>query len=595
MKIKSIKKAALVIVLAFTLLTQIPFNPKIEARTPPQGSPQIPVVPYVPVYISNPINLQNAAVFAWQEFIALNWPAADHKGVGSFTRDAPNTSEKFGDPTFTDALVWHTFRSKVEIYSQNAPHGYVDDAEKSYGYDAYPPVYNYSIGQIPPFNGIPYTSTPWINLDENSQIGVDTMFAGVAPKTSEQQDKPVTQQILFLAKANRHEYNYVAANKWWYQQRFDGGKPVFPPLVATQEYIKKYKKSPPPASGNLFSPAGLVSFPIRTIEIKSAWRQLTDKEKSNKRFYMTKVRYYRPFPDSSEDKPHVGYVDDTWGLVALHIIQKIESSPFFIYATFSQANNLLDEEGNPIEDADGRLIKNKTAPPLDPDITSRNATSANPANQNSIQAFSPLNGNAKPGKRLYYINTPPDPPPTLTPQGIVALNKRKHDIPETIIQVNRAAHDAIEKYNNDNRIKDSPWMHYKLVSVQYQPYDKKPGITYKGEPGGPDPAVYYQANEVVESNYNLQVFSGQFQPGVSSYNRDVSNLITDYNTDGSVFKNTYYNGSGYLMGGCMGCHGNAQVRGGDFSFIFLVGPVRAPDILGVPASSSKFRELFSGK
>ena len=44
--------------------------------------------------------------------------------------------------------------------------------------------------------------------------------------------------------------------------------------------------------------------------------------------------------------------------------------------------------------------------------------------------------------------------------------------------------------------------------------------------------------------------------------------------DGSPFFNVYYNGEkpdgthfGFNMGGCMGCHGNAQVNGSDFSFI----------------------------
>jgi hypothetical protein len=146
--------------------------------------------------------------------------------------------------------------------------------------------------------------------------------------------------------------------------------------------------------------------------------------------------------------------------------------------------------------------------------------------------------------------------------------------------------------------------------VQYQPYDKPAGTIYTGASGGPDPSTYYQANEVVETNYNLQVFSGQFQNNLPSPNQNanINNLITDYNSDstsslyGKPFYNVYYpstsGGKAANMGGCMGCHGNAQVAGADFSFIFKGGRVTAPEV-GTPPNPTpsemglaKFRKLL---
>ncbi|MFL5337171.1 MAG: hypothetical protein ACJ8H8_29355, partial [Geminicoccaceae bacterium] len=53
---------------------------------------------------------------------------------------------------------------------------------------------------------------------------------------------------------------------------------------------------------------------------------------------------------------------------------------------------------------------------------------------------------------------------------------------------------------------------------------------------------------------------------------------------------------GVNMGGCMGCHGNAQVTGGtDFSFILFEGFTRQPETpsaLGDPALAAKYLELF---
>ena len=99
---------------------------------------------------------------------------------------------------------------------------------------------------------------------------------------------------------------------------------------------------------------------------------------------------------------------------------------------------------------------------------------------------------------------------TSEPQGLVYVNRRIHSIPATVIDVNQTAHEAIMAYNQANNLSNSPWLYYKLVNVQSQPIDKPtPGVDYTA----PDAATYYQANIVVETDYNLQVFSGRFQQG----------------------------------------------------------------------------------
>lgn len=574
-------------------------------RTSSQPTPSaltITISPNVPNDISAPINLNSAAQFAWQEFIALNWPAVPQTGALN-TRDKPDGSKNFGDPGYFGPLVWHTFRGKVEIFPGiGNPPGYNPSAAASYGYDT-PPKYIYSNapatappnqggvgtpnGQVLRFSPFgPVTATPWINLDENSEIGITSMYAGINPAAPSPGNL-----ILFLAKANRTEYNYVARNKWW-KNSVVGSNPTRQAAISsTQAFIGSNTRDPSPGSPSL------VSFPNGTIELKAAWRKLSPAEIASKRFYTTKVRYYRTISTGpNTNKP--GYVDAVFGLLALHIIQKTPSAPYFIYATFSQADNLLDENGNRIEDENGTLIRNQNAPPLDPMVVSQNATSANPATPSSIQHFTPLQSMTDPKKRLFYINTPVQapPPPYVSVQGKVALNKRIHNIPQAIIGVNQMAHSAISAYNQQKGIPSSPWLYYKLVNVQYQPYDKPAGITYQGLPGGPDPSTYYQANEVVESDYILQVFSGQFQntplPPPSNYNPN-GFLITDYNNDGTVFKNVAFNGKGYEMGGCMGCHGNAQNAGAGFSFIFKGGPVGSPETDDPSTGLQKFTKLFA--
>ena len=95
------------------------------------------------------------------------------------------------------------------------PHGGVG------GYED-PPQYVYDPGQVGTYPDLPSGQVPacdgssanpqpaWINLDEMSQIGLNVMFAGVG----DTQTFP-GQQILFMAKANHAEYDYLTQNRWF--------------------------------------------------------------------------------------------------------------------------------------------------------------------------------------------------------------------------------------------------------------------------------------------------------------------------------------------------------------------------------------------
>ena len=247
-------------------------------------------------------SLQAAAIFAWQEFIALNWPAK--AGV----RDTPDMAQKFGAAT-SQPLVWHTFRSKNEIFpggnsASLPPHGYTSGgAPNNYGYND-PPQYVYNAAAVGNNGQVqacalqpPVTSPAWINLDEVTQIGLDSMFAGGVPAGS----IPVNsnpQLIQFLAKANLSEYAYVAQHSYWYSTNGS------PRAIATQNFKKA-------VANNAFPPAApFISFPTGTFEIKAAFRPLTAQEKSSNRFYSTQVRYYE---QGANGMPC--YREDQWGLI----------------------------------------------------------------------------------------------------------------------------------------------------------------------------------------------------------------------------------------------------------------------------------------
>jgi hypothetical protein len=401
--------------------------------------------------------------------------------------------------------------------------------------------------------------------------------------------------IRFLAKANRKQYVYVADNssatdankQWWYQ---------IPPdvVTATKTYLKEHKESPPSGSNKW------VSLPDGAIEIKAGWRPLNLSEITSGRFHTQTVRFYETGSKGT------CYRDATWGLAALHIIQKTPSAPYFIYATFEQADNILTADGKPVEDADGKIIAQPqplaaTTPQVclnDPVPNPTNSMTAPSVSGSVILTSDPVtckpsateNYCGAPGSRLYYRNTTFPPPNTQPSEGNICVDKRANAIPDYVIAANQQAHAAIASYLRQNSIKTAPWLAYKLINVQYLPYDKIPnpslpnGSLYTAQEPysatNPAPSSYYQANIVVETNRSLQLFAGGLSPNIS----------TEWNQDGTPHKNTYYGGKFNNMGGCMGCHGsqgqNPEGQAGDFSVILARGGLSTstPEVPAVETS-----------
>ena len=52
------------------------------------------------------------------------------------------------------------------------------------------------------------------------------------------------------------------------------------------------------------------------------------------------------------------------------------------------------------------------------------------------------------------------------------MTKRDNAIPDYVINANAAAHAAIADYLKTSGVKSAPWLYYKLINVQYLPYDK---------------------------------------------------------------------------------------------------------------------------
>ena len=571
-------------------------------------------------------DLTQAAAFAWQEFIALNWPN-EPLSNGTIQRETADASAVFGS-SFSSSidrpLVWETLRNKIEIFPSSGSNLYEKGIKALPDYDVLPDYANEYSESVPACSSAP-SQDAWVNLDESNEISEANMFAGVVPTegpVDPEGQKPggayTNQQFLYLAKGNRAEYDYVKDRQWNL-----GGTSFDTSKTETKDYITEDKRYEYPSLDETFTQDGktyyYVSLPngtddtygdVGTIELKSAWRQINSDEQE--KFHTAPVRYYTQNADGKVcyEQPDAG----AWGMAALHIIHKTPSAPYFIFATFSQADNILTEDGNPVENSDGSYKITPPATATTPDIKAdtpgtppAGTVYETPATKTQDQSFnydpsSLPKEHESTDERLYYVNTgypktngPPEPPETP-----IAVDKRQNDIPPEVIAVNQEAHDAISAYNKANGLSDSPWLHYKLVNVQWIPSTKAvPGPLYvKDSSKGQDldPSTYYLANEVVETDFILQLFSGQF---ASDFTR-----ITDFATttqqqqgfadDSEQYLNVFHAGKGFNMGGCAGCHGNAANAGADFSFILknAGGKVKPEDIGNAEAKKERIQQLL---
>ena len=527
------------------------------------------VSPVMPADISggtSDASVRDAALFAWQEFIALNWPALDGR------RDDPDTAQLFGDARFTGPLVWHTYRSKVEIYpgSGDAPPGFVSDASQQYGYDALPVRYLYADGEIAPCTGQTPVDVPaWINLDEVSQLLFDDLYAGVAADDANARaTNSDPQRARFVAKANGMGYAYVAdpATSYWTQGT------AFQDAVNNFLAVANGNGTPSQLNGQV------IRFPTGTIEVKGAWRPLTDAEQHSGRFYQTTVRYYEA---AAVGAANACYREAVWGLVGFHIIHKTPTAPSYIFATFEQADNLLTADGQRVEDDDGAIVRSVGA-----------ANEPEPVFTDGATPQISVNGEpycTAPGARLFYQELPIGfegaQQTGLPTGGIICVNRRLVDIPNGVRTVNHDVHDVLTRYLSAHGLGGSPWLSYKLVNVQWRPFDESDIDDH--DPDGPQGAgVFWLANLMLETDNTLQFFSGQIN--ANGARTDLPANFDHFNPQRSTYQNVLvFDDAGHLqrtynMGGCMGCHGLAAVQNGtDFSFILADGPVATPEPLGM--------------
>ncbi|MEP5155277.1 hypothetical protein [Planktotalea sp.] len=521
--------------------------------------------PAVPVNASGKVDYakeqEQLAIYAWQEFIAANWPS-------SFTSSAPTRGEPdpsktavdFAQPSNDGQLVWQTFAHRAEIYPE------IDATTQTYPtypktFDTVPEYVYSSAGAVPACGAYDSSTKTWAtdasnplsgvslfnNLDETSQIDLATLFVDgdpADPTVGDAGSQPLSmglskqpRRFIYEAKANRAVFDFVNENQFYDQtERLKAQIATYIAVRDNDQGGLSVCPTPDETSGQqiiCFPPA--TSDTVGAMFVKATWRQLTLDEYNSGRYLTAPiVRYRNPDPNSTTDT----FCHETiaaeptattlpYGLTGLHIIHKTTNYPTFVFATFEQADNLSAPSGS--------------------------------------------------YNNLFYYNRHEQAPIDPNRQNVTS---RAHPIPDDVNDITSQVHLQLRQLLAANGLSDSVWLYYNLVGVQ-------------GTPVYPEDTIdtdYFLANITTETNEVLRSFSGTL---------DASNGTIDPNVP-----NLSQGASHFVMGGCKGCHGNAQVGpapadgtaqpdpdtliASDFSFITQNAPFKGvPDAINQPLIASE--------
>lgn len=232
-------------------------------------------------------------VYSWNTFIALNWPA-------DTTTCTADTSRSVTDST--GDRVWQTYVDFSAVFEQSTPAAWCDQSAAAS--DA-PRQYK--------------------NLTKVAPV-VEQQFPGISEAFGH---GPLTDQngrwVRYNVRLNEDEYRYITTNEIYLKSKLEGFTVDFP-------------------NG---TPQGLCNGEdcgdIGSIELKAAWKVLTDEEISSGRFYLTEGIVF----NDASGSPSPGTNPVTLGLVGLHIQHKTATQASRFWSTFEQVDNTTSSFFNP--------------------------------------------------------------------------------------------------------------------------------------------------------------------------------------------------------------------------------------------------------
>ncbi|MGY3437508.1 MULTISPECIES: hypothetical protein [unclassified Marinovum] len=385
---------------------------------PPMISSALPLGVTVPSTVSSAIEARPFFdQFSWQSFIALNWPADPNAPGAPLDPNDPSTftSAAAGTPT-----VWESYATSYRLFGSG---------------QAEPPAFGTG-----PAEGDPCSA----NTKTLRMVAKGADITGnTIGDVNEAFSHPLIDQNLNYVYAevrfNDAYYDFVRSNGYYLKRN----------LSAAQQPLQMPESVT--SSGT-----------IGAMMIKAAWRQMTAKDDTSR---------YHVITASVVDPDGGGCSQVPMGLVGLHIAQKAEGFPEWIWSSFEQVDNVTPGPG---------------------------ASETTPVSFN--------NGTDTPATPRGWANRPPIAPPLLAEGKREATQvTRLNPIPTTPAGMSTVDQNATYA----ELLKGTPWAHYQLVITQW-PTDPgtfklpRDGGVYPKDAGGAFPAngatntameTYFQSQE----------------------------------------------------------------------------------------------------
>ena len=252
-----------------------------------QKSAAVTLSPKVPADLPSKPTQADAVTFAWQSFVALNWPAlANQRGV-------PDPNRKIGD---AGTVVWHTWKIPEEVF---LPDGSVPAAWNTYA-SALPPECRAVAGDTLAPGDLVLFRTSKVSADTNGNNALELANEVVGGTLTDQRGNLARYDI----RLNKTEFDAIVQNRYYNVQGQNAAR--------------------------------VIQLPAGVMEVKASWRILPANDPLQSRFVQRPAWIYTP---ANGPQPAV-CTSATVGLTGLHITQKTPTRPQWIWATFEQIDNV---------------------------------------------------------------------------------------------------------------------------------------------------------------------------------------------------------------------------------------------------------------
>lgn len=293
------KKPAIPASLATLLLVLCGCQPDVP-ELPPEWPAGLPAPVLSGVVPDSVYGLEDAAsdtaarpsfdYFSWQSFIALNWPVdSGSRGVP----DSPDDPSVFTAAGATTATVWGSYKGAWELLNQD---------------EQRPSPWDSSTIAVTPC-GQSTTEEKLMLMASKSGTMLDDLNEAFSYPLIDQDSNYVYFEISF----NEQQYDFVRgidndSTSWLYRAvNLQAAEPISMPATSS---------------------AGRGA-----IMLKAGWRILDGSvQVDTSRFHRSRAQVYNPVDSTCTTQ--------TLGLVALHIAQKMEAFPQWIWSTFEHVDNV---------------------------------------------------------------------------------------------------------------------------------------------------------------------------------------------------------------------------------------------------------------